>query len=142
MGYFHSIRTTAILLALLSLLMQGCATSAQKSASMRQFLEQGRPELALIEAEKRSEDDLVMANMNLGMLRRLVGDYKGSNEAFELAKKRIEELYTTSITQAAGTVIINDETMDFDGDPHEKVLVHLYKASNYLDMGMPDSARV
>lgn len=141
MGFFHSIRLTTLLL-LAILLMQGCATSAQKSASMRQFLEQGRPELALVEAEKRGEGDYVMANMNLGMLRRLVGDYKGSNQALERAKKRIEELYTTSITQAAGMVIINDETMDFAGDAYEKVLVHLYKASNYLDMGMPDSARV
>ena len=142
MEYFQSFRVTAVLLALMALFMQGCATSAQKSASMRQYLEQGRPELALVEAEKQAEDDYVMANMNLGMLRRLVGDYKGSNQALEQAKKRIEELYTTSLTQAAGMVIINDETMDFDGNPHEQVLVHLYKAANYLDMGMPDSARV
>lgn len=142
MGFINSIRLSVMLMALLTLLLQGCATSAQKSASMRLFLEQGRPELALMEAEKGEVDDYVMANMNLGILRRLNEDYKGSNEAFERAKKRIEELYTTSLTQAAGSVIINDETMDFDGDSHEQVLIHLYMASNYLDMGMPDSARV
>ena len=142
MEFFHSIRLTALLLSLTVLLLQGCTTSTQKSMQMRQYLEQGRPELALVEVEKRGEDDIVMANLNLGMLRRMVGDYKGSNEAFERAKKRIEELYSTSITQAVGTVMINDETMDFDGEPHEKVLLHLYMALNYLDMGMPDSARV
>ncbi|MFW2374574.1 MAG: COG3014 family protein [Gammaproteobacteria bacterium] len=142
MGFVQATRLTIMLLALLTLLLQGCATSAQKSASMRQFLEQGHPELALIEVEKNGDDDYVMFNMNLGILRRLNGDYAGSNEAFERAKKRIEELYTTSLTQAAGTVIINDETMDFDGDSHEQIMIHLYKASNYLDMGMPDSARV
>ena len=142
MGFIQSIRLTGMSIALIVLLLQGCATSAQKSVSMRQFLEQGRPDLALIEAQKNGDDEFVMANMNLGMLRRMTGDYKGSNEAFELAKNRIEELYTTSLTQAAGSIIINDETMDFDGDSHEQVLIHLYMASNYLDMGMPDSARV
>ncbi len=124
------------------LLLQGCATTAQKSASMRQFLEHGRPDQALIEVEKEGETDDVMVNMNKGMLLRMTGDYTGSNVAFEQAKNRIEELYSTSITESAGSVILNDETISFDGDKHEQVLVHLYMAANYIDLGDYDAARV
>ena len=57
MESFRSIHINAMLLPLLILLMQGCATSAQKSASMRQFLQQGNPQQALIEAEQQGDDE-------------------------------------------------------------------------------------
>ena len=138
----YSIRIGGILAALTILLLQGCATSAQKSAGMREALMQGRPDMALVEVEKEGETDDVMVNMNRGILRRMNGDYKGSNEAFELAKNKIEELYSTSLTEQAGAVIINDETISFDGDRYEQVLIHAYKALNYIDMGDLDAARV
>ncbi|MBI3186361.1 MAG: hypothetical protein HYZ31_00665, partial [Gammaproteobacteria bacterium] len=40
------------------------------------------------------------------------------------------------------SVLINDETLSFDGDRFEQVLVHVYKALNYISMGQVDSARV
>lgn len=133
------------LLAIVSILvLQACATSAQKTAGMRNFMELNRHDLALIEAEKQLADDLegVMENMNVGVLRRLNKDYKGSNEAFQRAKDKIEELYSTSLTEQAGAVLINDETISFQGDKFEQVLVHLYMASNYLNMNQMDSSRV
>jgi len=144
---FPRFRFGGLLAAILVLLtLQGCATSAQKSADMRQMLEHGRPDLALKEAEKMqkkaSATDDVMVNMNLGMLRRMNGDYKGSNQALEAAKKKIEQLYATSISEQAGTVIINDETRSFEGDRFEQVLIHAYKALNYIDLGQLDEARV
>jgi len=134
-----------IFLATLSiLLLQGCATSAQKTAGMRNLMELNRHDLALIEAEKQLAEDAqgVMENMNVGVLRRLNNDYKGSNEAFEIAKKKIDELYSTSITEHAGAVITNDEAISFQGDKFEQVLVHLYMASNYLNLNDLDAARV
>jgi len=133
------------LLAILSILvLQACATSAQKTAGMRNFMEVNRHDLALVEAEKQLADDIegVMENMNVGVLRRLNKDYKGSNEAFQIAKQKIEELYSTSLTEQAGAVLINDETISFQGDRFEQVLVHLYMASNYLNMNQTDSSRV
>lgn len=124
------------------LLMQGCATTAQKSAGMRQSLIQGRPDLALTSVEQGGESSDVMVNMNRGMLRRMNRDYDGSNQALEAAKKKIEELYGISVTESAGSVLINDETISFDGDRFEQVLVHVYKALNYIALGQIDAARV
>ena len=133
------------LLAIASVLvLQACATSAQKTAGMRNYMEVNRYDLALIEAEKQLKEDIdgVMENMNVGVLRRLNKDYKGSNEAFQKAKEKIEELYSTSLTEQAGSVLINDETISFQGDRFEQVLVHLYMATNYLNMNQHDSSRV
>lgn len=136
------IRAGGVLAVLAILMLQGCATSAQKSATMRQMLHEGRPDRALAELEKKADTDDVMVNMNLGILRRMNGDYKGSNEALEKAKNRIEELYATSVSEQAGAVIVNDEAISFDGDRFEQVLIHAYKALNYINLGQLDSARV
>jgi len=137
-------RLGTLLASLTILTLQGCATSAEKTAGMRQMMELNRNDLALIEAEKHLADEVegVMENMNVGLLRRLNKDYKGSNEAFELAKQKISELYSTSVTEQAGAVITNDESISFQGDKFEQVLIHLYMASNYLSMGDIDSSRV
>lgn len=124
------------------LLMQGCATSAQKSMGMRQSLMQGRPDLALTAVEQNGESTDVMTNMNRGLLRRMNRDFEGSNEALEIAKKEIEELYGVSVTEQAGSVLVNDETISFKGDRYEQVLVHAYKALNYISLGHIDEARV
>ena len=135
-------RLTIVLAALVVLNLQGCATSAQKSSGMRNALATGQFDKALAEVEKEAGSDDVMVNMNLGMLRRLNGDYKGSNAAFEKAKNQIEALYSTSISEQAGAVMVNDETISFEGDRYEQVLVHAYMAMNFIDMGDLDSARV
>ncbi len=137
-------RTGVVLAALAVLTLQGCATSAEKTKGMRQMMELNHNDQALIEAEKQLADDIegVMENMNVGLLRRLNKDYKGSNEAFLLAKEKISELYSTSISEQAGAAITNDESISFQGYKFEQVLIHLYMASNYLSMGDIDSSRV
>jgi len=138
-----SIRLTALLAVSCLLILQGCTTAAQKSAGMRQFLEQGRPDLALVEVEKNAEKEGdVMENMNRGILRSMTGDYQGSNDALEKAKNEIEALYATSITKQAGAVIVNDEAISFDGDRFEQVLIHAYMALNYLAESDMDAAAV
>jgi len=144
MGYQLLGRIGIVFAALAILTLQGCASTAEKTRGMRQMMELNRHDLALIEAEKHlaSESEGVMENMNAGLLRRLNKDYKGSNAAFALAKDKIEELYTSSVTQQVGAVLTNDESIDFQGYKFEQVLVHLYMAANYLAMGDIDSSRV
>lgn len=129
--------------ALIIVVLQGCATSVQKTASMRQFIEKSQYDLALLEAEKQLADDKgVMQYMNVGVLRRLNGDYKGSNRALEQAKQKIDELYATSVSEQAGALLVNDEMISFEGDKFEQVLIHLYMASNFLNLQDIDAARV
>lgn len=138
------VRLSAVFFVLTVLLLQACATSAQKTAQMRGFLASSHYDLALVEAEKALKDNPsgVMENMNVGLLRRLENDFVGSNKAFEIAKQKIDALYTSSITEYAGATLINDENISFQGDRFEQILIHLYMASNYLQLNQLDSARV
>jgi len=138
------VRFSSLLFVLSILLLQGCATSAQKTAYMRNLVATSDYDLALVEAESAlSKDPLgVMENMNVGLLRRLENDFVGSNKAFEKAKQKINALYTSSITEYTGAVLTNDESISFQGDRFEQILVHLYMASNYLNLNEADSARV
>ena len=138
------VRFSSLLFMLSTLLLQGCATSAQKTAHMRNLVATSHYNLALVEAESALSKDPsgVMENMNVGLLRRLENDFVGSNKAFEKAKQKINALYTSSITEYTGAVLTNDESISFQGDRFEQILVHLYMASNYLQLNEPDSARV
>lgn len=132
------------LLLLVVLLLQGCATSALKTAEMRQQFYAGNYPAALAEAEHahQSKPDGVMENLNLGMLLRLSGDYAASNQALETAKRKIDELYATSVSEQTGAMLLNDEVISYQGERFEQVLLHLYMALNYLSLQQPDSARV
>ncbi len=132
------------LFLLVILLLQGCATTALKTEDMRKLMLNARYAQALDEAENllSKKPDGVMENLNVGLLRQLNQDYIGSNRAFEVAKKRIEKLYATSVSEQAGSLMLNEETISFQGERFEQVLLHLFMANNYLHLGNLDGARV
>ena len=97
--------------------------------------------LAIVEQEDAQQKD-VLVSMNKGMLRRMKGDYQGSNRIFEVAKQQIEELYGVSVSEQAGALIVNDTTRSYSGDRYEQVLLHAYMAMNYIQLEDLDAARV
>jgi len=54
----------------------------------------------------------------------------------------MERLYAASISENALSFVVNDATVSYAGDDYEQVLVHLYMALNYLELGQRDEARV
>ena len=122
--------------------VSGCATYSAKTADMRSSLLSGQFAMARDLAERDQSDKDVLAALNKGMLRRMTGDYTASNQIFEQAKRRIDELYGVSVTDQLGAVAINDTLRDFQGDRYEQVLLHSYMAMNYIQLGDLDAARV
>ncbi|MDH5424097.1 MAG: hypothetical protein OEY29_03765 [Gammaproteobacteria bacterium] len=124
--------------------LQGCSHYAQKGQSVRAKLQSGRPDLALREFETQSHDasDKVLTHLHKGMLKRMTGEYASSNKDFEVAKKEMADLYSTSVTQAVGSAVVNDTVRDYTGDRYEQVLLHSYMALNYIALNQMDSARV
>lgn len=135
-----------LVLVLLSgaFVLQGCSHYSQKTEGMRAKLKSGRPDLALREFETQSHDssDKVLTHLHKGMLKRMTGAYQKSNKDFEVAKKEMADLYTTSITKSVGSAVVNDTVRDYSGDRFEQVLIHSYMALNYISTGQLDSARV
>ncbi|MBE9568943.1 MAG: hypothetical protein IMF14_09610 [Proteobacteria bacterium] len=131
-----------LLLASLGLL-QSCASYGDHATTMRDGLLSGMPAVSLsIEEQADPDEKEVLPSLEKGMLRRMTNDYTGSNQIFEVAKKKIEELYGISVTENLASVTVNDTLRSYEGDRHEQLLLHAYMAMNYIDLGQIDGARV
>jgi hypothetical protein len=123
-----------------------CVTNRNSLLVIEQDLAAERPDQALRALEDDKDHwarrDEVLYWLNKGMLLRMNGKLRASNEAFTRAQQRIDELYGVSITETTGSWIINDWTRQYVGEEYEQVLLHVYMALNYLELKQPDEARV
>lgn len=128
----------------LPLLLSGCATYSDSFGSIQTNLATQKYDAALkdIEKESRSKTDRVLYLLNKGMVLRMKRDFAGSNQALEAAKNEMERLYAVSVSQNAMSFLINDSTVSYGGEDYEQVLVHLFMALNYLELGQKGEARV
>ncbi|HEY6093353.1 MAG TPA: hypothetical protein VIU93_00230 [Gallionellaceae bacterium] len=130
--------------AITSLILTGCATysSSFKVIEGNLAAQQYDQALQALEKQPPSKTDLALYALNKGMILRMKRDFAGSNQALEQAKAEMERLYAASVSENALSFIINDATVSYGGDDFEQVLVHLYMALNYLELGDKDAARV
>lgn len=126
------------------LFLSGCATYSQRIGEVESKLAAGKPALALaaLEKQKGAERDKALYLLEKAMLLRLNGDFRGSNAAFEEAKGLIDSLSAVSVAETAGSLLINDGTRSYLGEPFEQALLHAYAALNYLDLDDIEAARV
>ena len=122
----------------------GCATYSGSFAVIERNLAAKQYDAALVNIEKESasKKDRVLYLLNKGMVLRMKRDFAGSNVALEAAKAEMDRLYAASVSENALSVMVNDSTVSYSGDNYERVLLHLYMALNYLELGQPDSARI
>jgi uncharacterized protein len=67
-----------------------------------------------------------------GALFQRLGRYQESSQELELAELLLEELYGTSITEAATSFLVNDMSLSYTGEDFEQVMINVLKALNYL----------
>lgn len=80
--------------------------------------------------------------MDKGMVLHLAGRYKESNTFVEKAKATAEELWTESVTTHAAAWLTTDNTLPYQGEDFEKVLIHFVAALNYMGLRRYEDARV
>jgi len=129
---------------ILALALSGCATYSDSFGAVQRSLASQQYDGALKTIEKQSGDktDRVLYLLNKGMVLRMKRDFVGSNQALAAAKAEMERLYAASVSQHAMSFLINDATVSYGGEDYEQVLVHLYMALNYLELGQKNEARV
>jgi hypothetical protein len=91
---------------------------------------------------KYGERDRVLYWLDKGAVHHFARDYRASDAVLDQAELRVEELYTKSLSQAAGTVLVNDATQDYAGEPHERALLYVLRALNYAYQSRIDDAVV
>jgi hypothetical protein len=72
----------------------------------------------------------------------LAGRYEESNRFLTAAEEKIEALYAVSISQEAASFLLNDNTLSYEGEDFEKVMINILSAINYASLGLWDDALV
>jgi len=80
--------------------------------------------------------------MERGTIRQAAGDYNGSSQDWQKAKKTIEQLDYYSVTKGSSSFLVNDNVLAFRGTPYERTLLHTMNAQNYLALSKWDDAAV
>lgn len=119
----------------------------QQYYDMRPAMQRGDWNTAAAQLEKAKEDpygegDAVMYWLNMGTILHYAQKPEESNGYLIKAEAKIQELWTTSIGQTAGSMISNDTVQDYAGEDFEKVLLYVYTALNNLKLGKQQDALV
>lgn len=124
--------------------LSGCVGIFPPVDTLETELAAGRPEVALqvLEGQPHKAKNKALYFLNKGMLLRMTGHLIESNAALEQAKQQMKKLYAVSISEQVTSFVINDATKSYVGDEYEQILVYVYKALNYLELGESSKARV
>jgi len=131
---------------LLVLLLAGCSSvidisNTENLYSQGNFSAAYASLLSKRESIIKRQGSLIM-DMDAGLLSRLSGEYKLSNEQLSSSERKIQEAYTESVTANIASFIINDNTRDYQGEAYEDLYLNVFKALNYLHLGEEESALV
>lgn len=131
--------------SLLAITVSACTSlKVEKISPIKKAIIEQTPQRALknLKSESYSSSDIVLYYLEKGSLLKMAGRHDESIKAFESAKIRIDELYTTSISKSIGSVLINDTVSDYEGDAFESAMLHVYQALTYLAQGELENAGV
>jgi hypothetical protein len=133
--------------ALLALFVLGaCAQNREIYPILDRLAAAGRYDEAVALVEKAKPEygstNEVLWNLDLGVFYNYAGRYRQSNEAFERAEKRIDALFTESVSGNVLAFISNDNTLPYKGEDFESVVINIYRALNYAELGNLEAALV
>lgn len=86
--------------------------------------------------------DRVLYWLDLGLLNHYKGDFTQSNQLLEKAEFAIDELYTSSVSKGAASMLLNDNALDYSGDDYENIYLNVFKCLNYIKLNSFDEAFV
>ncbi len=89
-----------------------------------------------------SKDNRLLFYMDKGMVLHLSKKYQESNKFLEQAKQTAEDLWTESIGKNALAWFTTDNSLPYQGEDFEKVLIHFVAALNYIALKDYAAARV
>ncbi len=145
-AYWLVLQSTALLLS--GLLLTCCAASIHspkvvKSLDSALASRDIAAALEIVEKPKYyKEKERLLYYLDAGMLHHYNGDWQRSNELLSRAEDAIQELYTKSISRAAASMLLNDNTLEYAGEDYEDIYINVFKAINYLNLGNSEAALV
>ena len=127
------------------LLIIGCATFYTKTQAVQTSIASGNFEQAkkLMDKDSKweSNNHKVLYFMNQGMVHFMLGDYTKSNEYLNKADLYYED-YRKTFASEAFALVTNPMTKPYKPEDFEVIMVHFYKAMNFIGLNNFESALV
>lgn len=144
-------RIKLLLLTSIVLLLAGCASYPERMARMKQDFVLGDYEAALAAIDPddcEGGGDQLLYLLERATIKQNMGDFEGSNRDFEAAYRVIEDyenrpgVSLRDMGSEVSAALVNETTLSYKGYGFEKMLVHIFKAMNYLMLGDLEGAGV
>ena len=134
---------TAKILPFLVLLCLSFGCSPYSMEKVQIAFEQGDYDAALIELDADGKGQAKLPYLfERGLIAHYGDKFDESNRTFELAEITSDDLYTKSISREAVSLLTSDNLRSYAGSQYERLLIHYYRAFNYVYLNMPDDALV
>ena len=129
---------TKITSCILPIALTACVSNSSKPGNnISQQLND--PSAALASAATYDDQDMLSV-LTHASLRRLAGDYRGSNTALDRAYGLNDELYTQSLSELSAASLLNPGAGPYRPNRLEVGFISYMKALNHLDMTNADNA--
>lgn len=96
--------------------------------------------------DEQIKSDPLLWNLNGGALARQCGDYQKSIEYFDIAEAIFKQqelaLAISSAGHSIGSIFINNNINEYQGENYEKIMMNVYKGLNFMSLQDFDNARV
>lgn len=133
------------LLLVILLLLTGCRTYYHRQHEFHGYFQTGRIEDAARVLDKSREGsrrrNQLLHLLNQGVVQHMLGNFMLSNQLFEEAFILGEDFRANAIDGAVA-LLSNPGLAEYRGEDFELLMVHYYKAMNFLQLGDLDAALV
>ncbi len=134
-----------VILIMAIFLFTGCATYYQKSLLFNEQFAQGNLSDAkeFLDKHKKAskKKDRLLYFFDAGVVEQMLGNYEHSNQYFEQAYTYIEDQKRNFTDDLIGFVA-NPMLRPYRAEDYEKVVLHYYKAINYIQLHQLDNALI
>jgi len=113
-------------------LLSGCAQHNNNRLADDLQFETPESVLSALQETKPNDRDIAQYYLNLGYLQLLSGQFPASIESLLIAKKQMQFLSATSVSENIGAGTINETLRSYSGYPLDRVMVHNMLALSYL----------
>ncbi|OFY65893.1 MAG: hypothetical protein A3H98_05380 [Bacteroidetes bacterium RIFCSPLOWO2_02_FULL_36_8] len=133
------------LIIFLVALISACATYFQTQYKFHEKFMQGQLESAvsILDKDKKAatNNHRLLYFLNKGVVLNMLGKYEESNQILEQAYFYVEDV-KANIAEEALSLVTNPMSKPYKPEDFEKVLLHYYKAINYIKLAQYDEALV
>lgn len=138
-------KKSLVLMLVLFFALAGCRTYYQRQQEFHGYFQTGRLEDAarVLESSREGQRrrNQLLHLLDQGVVQHMLGNYARSNELFEQAFIMGED-FRKDIMDEALALLTNPGMSEYRGENFELLMVHYYKAMNFIHLGDFDAALV